>query len=260
MRRRVATPDELERAVRQYGPGRAGRELRRRGLIPPIAGASGPTLIAHTAATGQGVTSSTINTTGTTLLVAGVSAYADTAGITDSAGNTWSSAPLYHVNGDAGIQIFYVISPTTSASHTFTTQSNGYPSLCVQAWGSFTGISLDVYNGATAAQPGSITPNHNGELVVTAMTSYSATASTASVDSGFTISDQEPGVEGVDVGAAFAYLVQTTATAIDPTWSDTGSIKASTIAAFTGTSSGGASGPNPRPVNWPQAVWRSAYR
>ena len=39
--RRTATPEELENAVRRYGPHRARRELLRYGLIPPIAGGAG---------------------------------------------------------------------------------------------------------------------------------------------------------------------------------------------------------------------------
>ena len=39
--RRVATDEQLDWAVRRYGPDRAARELTRRGLMPPVAGAAG---------------------------------------------------------------------------------------------------------------------------------------------------------------------------------------------------------------------------
>ena len=41
---RNATPEQVELAVKRFGPDRAGHELRKRGLMPPIAGGSGFTV------------------------------------------------------------------------------------------------------------------------------------------------------------------------------------------------------------------------
>jgi hypothetical protein len=68
-----------------------------------------------------------------------------------------------------------------------------------------------------AAQPGSITPTANNELLVTARNIYGS-AGTLTVDSGFTIQDFTDGVNNVNVGLGVATLVQPTAAAINPTW------------------------------------------
>jgi hypothetical protein len=135
--------------------------------------------------------------------------------------------------------LIYFINPSTSATHTWTSTS-----VSGQVYGSLTVIavkdshgtpSLDASSagacGSPSAQPGSITPSVSGSLVVSGDT-YTDT-STLSVNSSMTIAKQVPVVSGIAYGGGIAYLSQTTAAAINPTWSSsTGSGMCATIMAF----------------------------
>jgi hypothetical protein len=75
---------------------------------------------------------------------------------------------------------------------------------------------------STTIAPGSVTPSVNGEVIVAfavasnASTGYTVTAS-------MTISDQLPLDSGQYYGGCMAYLVQTTAGAVNPTFTASGS-------------------------------------
>lgn len=220
----------------------------RSGLWLPLQAA---TLIAHTAkaasAGGFGVTTDAIDTTGVNLLVAAVCDYAPgDRSLTDSKGNTWQALTLYqNVASVTSVQLYYVISPTVGSGHTFSLDGNSYPTLHVQAW-TVTGPAYDSReNGSssttpsTTRQPGSVTPSEDGCLIVSAI-SFNTVLNVASINNSFTISDQLAATAGANVGGAFAYLLQSTAAAINPTWTLTISDESSAaIAVFKAGATGG---------------------
>lgn len=201
------------------------------------------TLIAHLtqgSTDTNGFTSSSINTTGADFLWVNVTDNSSGV-ITDSNGNTWQVDGPKHIGGfgAAYSSQFYVKNALGGVGHTFSISGTGNsPSIEVVAWsGSDTTSPLDQQNSAssnfgTSAQPGSITPGVNGELILTGI-SYEDTANALSIDSSFTISDQILQSNSAHVGGGAAYFVQSTAGAINPTWSESaGNIISITIASF----------------------------
>lgn len=183
------------------------------------------TLIAHTLAGGgaNGFTSSAINTSTATLIGVGVASYlvgiAPT--ISDSAGNTgWVTATMYS-STDVQLNWFYCLSPITSVSHTFTISgSSCYARGGISAWSGVSTLDQTVTGSfslsATSFQPGSQTTSANGDLVICAVGLN--TANTLSVDSSFTILDQGNYSGGAFWGLGHAYLIQSAAGAVNPTW------------------------------------------
>ena len=205
-------------------------------------------LIGHELAHGAlGGTTTAFDTTGADLIVLCVSSYTGTPTVSDSQSNTWS--PLTkQTEADASSQLYYCASPTTSSAHTFTVSSgsNTYDVLTVSAFSGSGASPFDVQNGAVSAldngaiQPGSITPSVNGEMIISGTASF--TTHVLSVDSGLTITDQQLYTSGDCTGGALAYFVQTTAAAINPTWSHSGSNQSSAvIASFKPAAGGGTS-------------------
>lgn len=101
---RHATEDQVQWAVRRFGPIHAGSELRKRGILPPIAGGSGVTIVGALA--GQIITSGGLNTfTNTGLAInqhdtlvlwcSDVESAATTTatGVADNKTNTWPGSP-----------------------------------------------------------------------------------------------------------------------------------------------------------------------
>ena len=121
---------------------------------------------------------------------------------------------------------------------TFTaTATGGHPTIFVQAWG---GADLtapfDQQNGNTAAsgttyQPGSVTPGSANELIVSLL--FGAGSGTTTIDSSFTISDQLASTANAMAGG-MAYLIQTSAAAVNPTWTrgGIGNVGPASIATF----------------------------
>lgn len=182
-------------------------------------------------------TSSAIDTTGATLLVAVDADYNfGTLGpISDSKGNTWIPRTTYGAGGPK-VKIFYCENPTVGSGHTFTCSgdSNGIAIIAVN--GTTTSSVYDKESGADATSPGSITPNEDNEILIAGM--CAASGSGYSVDSGFTLQESRAYNAGDNtMGFGLAYLIQTTATAKNPVW--TGGATVTNIASFKAVSSGG---------------------
>lgn len=199
-------------------------------------------LVANAAAVYQfgpgGSTTSGIDTTGATLLVA-VAPYYTTATMTmsDSKSNTWVQIGTYG-GTDPKVGVWYVKNPTSvGTSHTFSCLGTGsYASIAVSAYsGTDTSALVDQSAGANAASPGSITPSVNDCVVVAVLGMHGANAPT--IDSGFTLTNGM--AENFSYGVGMAYKVQTTAAAVNPTWSATGGSSFSS-AQFSFKPSGGA--------------------
>lgn len=187
-------------------------------------------LIANTSAGSSGgssVTTSGIDTTGANLIVLETSNY-HTIGtsitVSDSKGNTWSALNTYGPTNTES-KLYYCLNPTVGSAHTFTITSNGgstYPSIAVSAWsGAHASSSFDQQNGNNVAasstlQVGSVTPTENDELIITGCAFYAG--GTLSIDNGMTITNQTNYSAGNCMGVGLAYKIQTTAAAINPTW------------------------------------------
>lgn len=198
------------------------------------------TFVSGTAAsstTGNGVTTTGINTTGATLEVL-VQAYFGTTlpTITSSTGSSFTLITNLD-SGDGGprkISVWYCNSPVGGASETFSSsQSSSFPTIAVLSFSGGSGGFLDKMNShiaiSTTVQPGSITPSQDNCLVVSGFEFISGT--TATIDSGFS-TPQKAGSTGTAVGGAAAYIIQTTATAVNPTWTQTGANGAASIVSF----------------------------
>jgi hypothetical protein len=220
--------------------------------IPGPGGASASSggsynLLAHTScasASGPNCTTSAIDCTGASLIVGVVSGpYINYAPIfTDSSSNTYSTGPG-NLSGSRAV-IGYAISPTVTSSMTFTdNQGTQYSSFMVACFSANPTPSLDqsasLEGSSTSStfQPGSITPAVNNSLVVASLICFQpggAGTSVSSVGSSFTMTDQEPYVNGTTYGGALAYLIQGTAAAVNPLWtmSSSNCTLSGTIASF----------------------------
>lgn len=194
--------------------------------------AAGIALAQHVSAASSGggtVTSSASDFTNVKLIKLCRTAY---AGITDdsvssSPSNTWVPLTTYTDTVDVALQCWYAINPTVSSSMTFTITTSGSGPAFVAL--GFTGTSsspLDQQNGSNGAvttitsfQPGSITPSQINSLVTSCF--GFDTALTASV-SGVTLVEQRNYSTGNNFGIACGYIIQSSISAINPTWSTSG--------------------------------------
>ncbi len=200
--------------------------------------------VANVAKTTNG-TSGAIDTTGANLIVVVVGWLASGASSTDmvtvvdsKSNNYFLVGKRVSINGTVGI--FVCTDAIVGSGHTFTV-TGGLNSYCVAAFSGAYGVR-NATNGvqvtSTSVQPGSLTPPIDGCLLVAGL--GDRTVNTISVDSGFTITDQNPFASGTAVGAALAYKIQTSAGAEDPTfsWSDS-QIACANMAIIEPTPSGG---------------------
>lgn len=186
---------------------------------------------ATTGAGGQnGGTTASIDTTGASLLVAvcGGDPPASNFTVSDSKGNTWTALTEASGGGFPNGRMYYVANPTVGTGHTFTLGgTNIYAGIEVASFSGITstspfdqqnGVAGSAADGGTAtAQPGSITPSENNELVVAGI--CVSDSSTVTINSGMTVAPgQIPYAGGSNPTIAIAYIVQTTAAAINPTW------------------------------------------
>ncbi len=204
--------------------------LARRREVAPRPPAGGIALVAHTAAgsvAGNDITTPPIATTGASLLVAMVTDQGPAPALTDSKGNTWTALTLPSSPAQKG-QLFYVKTPTVGSGHTFSTNvgAGAVPAVAVAAFSGTAGLAADLDTASATTgmsiQPGSGTPAHANEVIVTGMSSSGTDAD--SIDSGFTITDQLPLLGFAHFGIALAYLIQGAAAAVNPTWSGSASV------------------------------------
>lgn len=203
---------------------------------PGTGGGGGPvtwTLVASSApavGTNSSVTPA-INDTTATLDIVFVSDYtASTFGtVSDSKSNTVSQAVSGGVSKpNVRCSLWYILNPTTDAAHTFTyTATGSFSSITVEAWkssGGATSGALDqtsqntglITGGSNTFGPVAITPSQNNELIATTF-GQDASISTVSATSS-TLDHFLAYSGGTNMGIASAYLVQTAAAAVTPTF------------------------------------------
>jgi hypothetical protein len=192
-------------------------------LVAHISGNSGGT---------GGFTTSGIDTTGATALVANLCCYGPSGApaLTDSKGNVWHPTSADD-NGIVRHILYYCVNPIVGSGHTFSIANVNYSSIEVAAFSGVTGAApLDSYivaqgGGGGSLQAGSITPANNNSVIVAGV-GFSANGTVSSIDSSFTITDNQAAVSGQCEGGALAYLVQTTAGAVNPQWTFGGALTA----------------------------------
>jgi len=222
-------------------------------LLTPAYANAAWSVISHTCAQvldgGDGttaLTSGSLTTTGASLIVVYSSAYIGGSSITfsDSKSNTWTG--LTNIAASRNSRLWYAYNATVGTGHTFTLGGGGgslfNQAFCVMALsGALTTDPFDQQNTnsnslqATIA-PGSITPSNDNEIVITGYASGSQ-ASPLSIGSSFTIIDSTLGDGHDNIG--LAYLIQTSATAVNPTWTgEPSNNNQSSIASFKISSTG----------------------
>jgi hypothetical protein len=184
-------------------------------------------------------TSAAVDTTGATLLVVvAVWGTSNAPTISDNRGNTWTPRTKSTDTNTVSVQVFDCVNPTSvGPGHTFTADGGThviYPWVGVYA---FSGTDSGAYENAaghngtgTFNQPGSLTPAENGAILITGNECCTGTA--VSCSSGFT-SQFQPYSPGYYYCSGAGYQIQGTSSAINPTWSWTGSnYCASVLAAY----------------------------
>jgi len=184
----------------------------------------------------------TIDSTGANLLVVTVSRFDSgvAQSFTDSRGNTWTALNERLISSSVRERVYYCLNPSVGASHTFTVSgvnagsgTSIFPAIAVSAFAGVGGFGSETGGTQTSSatgQPGSITPIQDGALLVTGE-SFNV-AGTQSINSGYKIGAQKNFASGTSLGVAQAYLIQTTAAAVNPTWSGSTSPRAMTHAVF----------------------------
>lgn len=190
----------------------------------------------------NGGTTSNIDTTGANFILINVSWYypgATTPTVSDSKGNTWTSLTLRTDTTTRANRLYYAKNATVGTGHNFTVFASGalfYPAIIVHA---FSGVHVtspfDVENGTAttsgnSVSPGSITPTQNGALVVAGFGGENV--GSIAVGSSLTQTTRNY-FSGNNMAGATGYIIQTTAAAINPTWTWTGTVGgAVSIASF----------------------------
>jgi len=197
-------------------------------LLLPLPATAQITLLAHTAAgfsSGSGsspVTTSAINTTGATMIaICATGEHSNTSTPSDSASNTWLLANTQKEDGDLQVSLWYAVEPATSATHTFTFKGQS-PAGAVMAFSNVASgpdkQSQSTRGWGAPLASGSVTPANANELVLSCMSFYPSIASPTV--SPLTLVDELPYRGGYNgsLGTVSAYMVQTKARAVNPTW------------------------------------------
>ena len=205
---------------------------------------------AYTAGNTNGSTTPACNTTGANLLVVTVSWFTGggTVTVSDSKSNTNWTQLTKSDRGFAFECIWYCKNPTVGDGHTFTVASTGgYASIHAVAFsGADTTAPFDKENGSwgssvSTQQTGSITPAEDNEVVVYGCSTDNS-KDISSVDVGTLLSHNAH--TGNSFGNSLAYIIQTTAGAINPTFTLSGSSTTpnAVIASFKVASASGITG------------------
>lgn len=181
-----------------------------------------------------------LNTTGASLIVIAAVSFeiGGAVAFSDSKGNTYTG--LTSQTDGSGVtrcRLAYCVNPTVGSSHTFTISTVGtcYPSIFVKVFNA--GGAFDQQNGSSGVSritqtPGSVTPGFNNEVVITAV-SLDNNSSALAVNSSFVNTLVSPGTASFAFSGGMAHKIQTTAAAVNPTWSwTTSQAVAATIATF----------------------------
>lgn len=196
-------------------------------LFCSLAASGQISVIAQTGIAGNGTTATTtsINTTGAGITIVQVAEANVTAGtLSDNKGSTWVLLRSDAIAAQI-INATYYCSPCFFGSgHTFSyTKTGSFASINVIALGNIATSPIDQQNGnnpasiTTSTQPGSVTPTVNNEIVIASI--CVGNSGTVAINSGFTISHAVAFGAANNQGAMLAYSIQTSASAVNPTFS-----------------------------------------
>jgi hypothetical protein len=165
---------------------------------------------------------------------------------TDSESNTWTALTAYDAGGGVKCKAYYTLPSATDAAHTFTVAAGTYPTIGVMAFSVGGTAVFDTENGDSAVfyatdvhSPGSVTPSAHNSLIVAGI-GFQQAHVISSIDSGFTIASQIAPDTNTN-GGGVAYLIQGSATAVNPIWTHASSVNAgNSIAVFMEDAGGGA--------------------
>jgi hypothetical protein len=164
MKRRVASSDELERAVRRFGAERARAELHRRGLIPPIAGGTGFALTTNHGTQTSAFGTGTVQAAGD-LLVVGLWNFNSTCTLTalqDTIGTSYTIKTV-SVTG-AGFGLGWGFAGGTGANSLTTMTWSNAAATTFGSYAEFNGTSV---SGATADGVGAAISGTSGTSIAT---------------------------------------------------------------------------------------------
>lgn len=193
-------------------------------------------LVAHIAAnspSGTTLTTSAVNTTGANFLVI----TGGTGGGTpsDSKGNTWIA-----VNGPSAT-LWYAKNATVGSNHTFTLSgSAGTLSIACAAFSGLTtnpfeSSAASVVTVGTTVTANAVQANTVGDLIIQTLSTFrlSSPPTSASINDSFIVLDTG-GFGSGQYGAALAYLIAPSTSAVTPTWtvSTSGTVLVATAAVF----------------------------
>lgn len=177
---------------------------------------------------GLTVTTDPIDTSTAKLIVLVLTGTSDTTGgPSDNKSNTWTALTEEVVVGGERVILYYCISPTVGSGHTFTwTPSAGSrPSVAAQAFSHDGTPVFDQENVGGSAfgssvQPGSVTPSADNCLIVQGIAFN--VSGTLSINESYVFAGDSSDYSDKDasnkLGIGAAHLIQTSATATNPTW------------------------------------------
>lgn len=153
--------------------------------------------------------------------------------VTDNKGGTWTELDVQGASTEA--RLWKGTGAAWGSGHVVSIVENGtrYPAGVVAFFSGVTQNGTPVKNSsdsATSIQHGSITPS-NATNVLIACLAASGSTSTVSVNGGYTMTGQVGYTDGEHLGVAMAHLVQSAATAGNPTLSWTNVVAARAIGA-----------------------------
>lgn len=179
---------------------------------------------------GNGYTTGSFNSSGGNLAVTGGASgnfgSGSLAAITfsDSKSNSWTSLTKTSAftSWRSACQLAYKLTPSVGSGHTVSgscSDNTAGGAAIFSGVASFGAESAGGNSGSgTTCQPGSLTPSEDNCLLLTALCFCRNTGDAdVSIDNGFTIIDQNR-TNGGQYCIALAYKIQTTAAAINPTW------------------------------------------
>lgn len=210
-------------------------------------------LVAHESGANRNtVVTPSVDSTGANLIVIGDGWYhgisADPDLVFDTiGGNNYASytALTKRSVGNISVRLWYSLPTVVGAGHFATVSGTDiYQGTSFSTWSGASVSPFDVENGATGSSiaslaTGSVSPSEDNCLIVSMVAHEDGSG--ISIDSGFTLIDTIAYSSGANEGTSLAYLIQTTASSVNPTWSwSSGPTYAATaIAVFKGPGGGG---------------------
>lgn len=204
------------------------------------------------------LTTSSIDTSGANFIAVAIAVGEGATGFTvtdnKSNGNATATAATYaYVGAGTRLTIYIWENPTVGSGHTFTLNKGTGSLSGGMAVRAFSGVatssstdqtSVNNTPNTTSVQPGSITPTEANELVLCAWTMAGNGVTDTPTTSGLTAASALPrqttggGIFPIGLG----YVIQTSAAAVNPTWSWTNADYATSVIASFKQAAGGGGG------------------